>query len=62
MSSGIAPLLDATRRRFEAAVELLAASLARYRPFDPAQTYTPVELEPCDAVVQGARSARPNRA
>lgn len=50
MSSEITPLLDAARRRFEAAVELLAASLARYRPFDPARTYAPVELEPYDAL------------
>lgn len=50
MSSEIAPLLEASRRRYEAAAELLAASLSRYRPFDPARTYTPDELEPYDAL------------
>lgn len=50
MSSGIAPLLEAARRRFEAAARLLEASLARYRPFDPARPYTPEELEPYDAL------------
>jgi hypothetical protein len=39
--SEIASLLEASRRRYEAAAELLAASLARYRLFDPARTYTP---------------------
>ncbi len=50
MSSEFAPLLDAARRRYDAAAALLAASLARHRPFDPARAYTPEELEPYDAL------------
>ena len=50
MSSEFALLLDASRRRYEAAAELLAASLVRYRPFDPVRAYTPEELEPYDAL------------
>lgn len=50
MSSEIAPLLEASRRRFAAAAEVLAASLARHRPFDPSRAYTPEELEPYDAL------------
>lgn len=50
MLSEIALLLEASRRRYEAAADLLAASLARHRPFNPARTYTPEELEPYDAL------------
>jgi nucleotidyltransferase substrate binding protein (TIGR01987 family) len=50
MSSEFALLLEASRRRYEAAAELLAASLARHHPFDPARAYTPEELEPYDAM------------
>ena len=50
MPAEIASLLEASRRRYEAAAGLLAASLSRYRPFDPARAYTPEELEPYDAL------------
>jgi nucleotidyltransferase substrate binding protein (TIGR01987 family) len=50
MSSEIAPLLEAARRRLDAAARLVDASLARHRPFDPSRTYTPEELEPYDAL------------
>lgn len=50
MSSEIALLLEASCRRYESAADLLAASLARHRPFEPARAYTPEELEPYDAL------------
>lgn len=50
MSSEFDPLLDAASRRYDAAASLLAASLARHRPFDPTRAYTPDELEPYDAL------------
>lgn len=50
MSSETAPLLEAARRRFDAAARLVAASLDRYRPFDSTCAYTPEELEPYDAL------------
>lgn len=50
MSSETAPLLEAARHRFDAAALLVAASLARHRPFEPSRAYTPDELEPYDAL------------
>lgn len=50
MSSDIEVLVEAVCRRFDDAASLPAASLARYRPFDPARTYTAEEREPYDAL------------
>lgn len=36
--------------RYREAADLVGASLPRYRPFDPARAYTPVEREPWDAL------------
>lgn len=49
-SSEYDALLAAAANRFGNAADLLGASLKRYRPFDPARTYTPEELEPYDAM------------
>lgn len=48
--SDIRQLLAIARMRYRAAADLLAASLSRYRPFDPDLTYSPEEREPWDAM------------
>lgn len=50
MSSEFTLLFEASLQRFDAAALLVAASLERYSPFDPARAYTPEELEPYDAL------------
>lgn len=45
-----AALVAAAASRYGNAAALLEASLRRYRPFDPARTYTPEEREPYDAM------------
>jgi hypothetical protein len=43
-------LLDASKDKLAAALEILFASVDAYVPFDPARRYTPKEREPYDAL------------
>ena len=49
-SSELDALLATARWRYGDAAALVAASLERYRPFDPAGSYTPEQREPWDAM------------
>lgn len=49
-SPDYAKLAEAARLRFLEAAALVAASLLRYRPFDPHVAYSPEEREPWDAM------------
>lgn len=43
-------LAESNREKARRMIDLVVASLSEYRPFDPAATYTPKELEPYDAL------------
>jgi hypothetical protein len=49
-SSELDSLVTSARNRYVDAVQLVAASMQRYRPFDPLACYTPLEREPYDAL------------
>lgn len=49
-SSELDALVAAARQRYGDAADLVAASMLRYRPFDPLRRYTPLEREPYDAL------------
>lgn len=49
-SSAFDSLVAAARSRYNDAVQLVAASMARYKPYDPQAVYTPLEREPYDAL------------
>jgi hypothetical protein len=46
----IATVAEAARAKAVRAIALFAASVRRYRPFDPKRRYTPKQLEPYDAM------------
>lgn len=50
MKKELAVLASAARDRALRAIELFAASVRRYRPYDPRRRYTPKQLEPYDAL------------
>lgn len=50
MNQNIEAIVVSNRQKAIKAMALVSASLIDYRPFDPARTYTPKELEPYDAL------------
>lgn len=50
MTENVVVLAEKARNKAVSAISLLDASLAAYRPFDPAREYTPEEREPYDAM------------
>jgi len=46
----VAHLAGAARDKAISSISLFAASVKRYRPFDPSRRYTPKQLEPYDAL------------
>ena len=50
MKDSFAVLAGRARDKTTAAISLLEASFATYRPFDPAKDYSPAEREPYDAM------------
>lgn len=50
MKKDIAHLAGAARYKAVSAITLFAASIRRYRSFDPKRRYTPKQLEPYDAL------------
>ena len=50
MTTDLELLAESNREKARRTIDLVVASLSEYRPFDPAATYTPKELEPYDAL------------
>ena len=50
MKKDVARLASAARDKAINSIALFAASVKRYRPFDPRRRYTPKQLEPYDAL------------
>lgn len=50
MSNDLAAVAKAVRARTLAALDLVAASMARYQPYSARRQYSPEELEPYDAL------------
>lgn len=50
MKRDIAVVAEAARGKTIRSISLFAASVRRYRPFDPKRRYTPKQLEPYDAM------------
>ena len=50
MTTDLELLAESNREKARRMIDLVVASLSEYRPFDPAATYTPKELEPYDAL------------
>lgn len=50
MTTDLKLLAESNREKARRTIDLVAASLSDYRPFDPAATYTPKDLEPYDAL------------
>lgn len=50
MKRDIAVVAEAARSKAIRSISLFAASVRRYRPFDPKRRYTPKQLEPYDAM------------
>ncbi len=50
MKQDIAVVAEAARGKAIRSISLFAASVRRYRPFDPKRRYTPKQLEPYDAM------------
>ena len=50
MKKDVARLASAARDKAISSISLFAASVKRYRPFDPRRRYTPKQLEPYDAL------------
>ena len=50
MTNDLELLADANREKARRTIDLVAASLSEYKPFDPVATYTPKALEPYDAL------------
>ena len=50
MKKDVAHLAGAARDKTVNSISLFAASVKRYRPFDPHHRYTPKQLEPYDAL------------
>ena len=50
MKQDIAVVTEAARSKAIRSIALFAASVRRYRPFDPKRRYTPKQLEPYDAM------------
>ena len=50
MTSDLELLADANREKARRTIDLFAASLSEYQPFDPVATYTTKALEPYDAL------------
>ena len=50
MTRDLELLADANREKARRTIDLVAASLSEYQPFDPVATYTPKALEPYDAL------------
>lgn len=61
MTTELKTLLAAARTKLTDAAELVAASLDKVSPYDPAKSYTPDEREPydalCDRFVRGTEVA-----
>lgn len=53
----IEPLLQASREKLFAALDIFQASVAEYRGFDPNRAYSPKEREPLDAMSDRYRRA-----
>lgn len=54
MTTDLELLAESNREKARRMIDLVVASLSEYRPFDPAATYTPKELEPYDALADRA--------
>lgn len=50
MTTDLELLAESNRERARRTIDLVVASLSEYRPFNPAATYTPKDLEPYDAL------------
>ena len=50
MTTDLELLAESNREKARRTIDLVVASLSEYRPFDPAATYTPKDLEPYDAL------------
>ncbi len=50
MTTDLELLAESNREKARRMIDLVVASLSEYRPFDPAVTYTPKDLEPYDAL------------
>lgn len=50
MKQDVAVVAEAARGKAMRSISLFAASVRRYRPFDPKRRYTPKQLEPYDAM------------
>ena len=50
MNQEIKAIAGSNRQKAIKAIQLVFASLADYKPFDPKRAYTPKELEPYDAL------------
>lgn len=48
MTTDLELLAESNREKARRMIDLVVASLSEYRPFDPAATYTPKDLEPYD--------------
>ena len=49
MTTDLELLAESNREKARRTIDLVVASLSEYRPFNPAATYTPKDLEPYDA-------------
>ena len=50
MTTDLELLAESNREKARRTIDLVVASLSEYRPFNPAATYTPKDLEPYDAL------------